>query len=364
MPKKPEWTPDENNPAFATKVQEGVSATRKQKKNPSVKPAHHDADYYIAGIRKGDSAILARAITILESNAEKHFQLKQEILSKIIKLSGNSLRIGITGAPGAGKSTFIDTLGTILCEQGHKLAVLAIDPSSSVSGGSILGDKTRMENLARHKNAFIRPAPSGDNLGGVARKTRESIIACEAGGYDIIFVETIGVGQSEITVRSMVDFFLLILLPGEGDELQGLKKGTVELADTIVINKADSDNLKAASITKQQYQQAVHYILPATKGWDTKVLTASALNNININKIWDIIKEFEKMTKSSGIYYERRKEQRLSWFHSLLQDELFDIFYNNKNIKNILPKMEIKIKENNISVSTAVNELINIFLKK
>jgi LAO/AO transport system kinase len=364
MPKKPEWSPKEENPAFTTKVNEGVKNPESAKKKNIVQSGVKNAGFYIDGIKSGNRAVLAQAITILESNAEKHFDLGQEILSEIIKLSGNSIRIGITGAPGAGKSTFIDNLGTKLCHDGHKVAVLAVDPSSSVSGGSILGDKTRMENLSREENAFIRPAPSGDTLGGVARKTRESLIACEAAGYDVIFVETIGVGQSEITVRSMVDFFLLLLLPGEGDELQGIKKGTVELSDAIIINKADGNNLKLAELTKHQYEQAVHYIRRATKGWQTPVGTASALDGSGIDKIWGIILEFEQQTKRTGIFNERRREQQIAWFHSLIKENLLDAFYSNEQIKNELSHLENEIKNNEIAVSKAANMLIQLFLKK
>jgi LAO/AO transport system kinase len=221
-----------------------------------------------------------------------------------------------------------------------------------------------MENLSREPDAFIRPAPSGNTLGGVARKTRESVIACEAAGYDIIFVETIGVGQSEITVRSMVDFFLLLLLPGEGDELQGLKKGTVELADTIVVNKADGDNVKPAEITKRQYEQAIHYIRQATKGWQTVVTTSSALDGTGIGNIWKTILEFQERGKQTGIFYERRKEQQISWFRSLIKDNLLDIFYTDKQIRAELPELENKIKNNQIAVSKAANMLIQLFLRK
>ncbi len=364
MPKKTEWTPNTDNPAFTTKVNEGISHRHSAKKKNIKKSGLKKAEFYINGIKAGNRAVLAQAITILESNAEKHFQLGQEILSAIIQYSGNSIRIGITGAPGAGKSTLIDTLGTKLSRAGHKVAVLAVDPSSSVSGGSILGDKTRMENLSREENAFIRPAPSGDTLGGVARKTRESLIACEAAGYDIILIETIGVGQSEITVRSMVDFFLLMLLPSEGDELQGIKKGTVELADAILVNKADGDNIKNAELTKHQYEQAVHYIRQATKGWDTVVALASALNDTGIEQLWDIVKKFEQNTKTSNIFYNRRKEQQLSWFRSLIENNLLDAFYADKRIKKEWRNWEDKIKNNEIAVSNAANILLQKFLGK
>jgi len=365
MPKKPEWAPEGADKAFTTRINEGVEhphAERKTQSNKKVLAA--SADYYIQGIKDGNTAILAQVITILESNSAKHYNLGQDILSAILPLSGNSIRIGITGAPGAGKSTFIDAFGSMLCKKGKKVAVLAIDPSSSLTRGSILGDKTRMENLSREKNSFIRPSPSGDNSGGVARKTRESILACEAAGYDVIIVETIGVGQSEITVRSMVDFFLLLLLPGEGDELQGIKKGTVELADAIVVNKSDGDNLSSAEYTKQQYTQAVHYIQQATRGWTTVVESISSINNTRIEEIWNIILDFEKLVKISGVFEERRNNQLLVWFHSTLRDMLIKELTNNSKIKNSISQLEKQLLAGSTSVSKATQEIINKILNR
>ena len=327
---------------------------------------------FVEGVLSGNRTILARAITLIESNSEKHTAKAQQLLQKLIshsvsgssKKSEGTIRIGITGAPGAGKSTFIDTFGTYLCELGHKVAVLAVDPSSSLSKGSILGDKTRMENLSRHPNAFIRPSPSGGTLGGVEKKTRESVILCETAGFDIIIIETIGVGQSEIAVRSMVDFFLLLLLPGGGDELQGIKKGSVELADAIVVNKADGDNLRLAESTKKAYEMGVHYLQPATEGWFTRLLTVSSINNAGIEDVWKVIEEFTSQTKTSGIFQTRRNSQLLDWTHSMLNEHLKSIFYGNDKIKKILPSIEKSVLSNELTPVNAVKELLGIFLEK
>lgn len=323
-----------------------------------------DAAYYINGIIEQNTSILAQAITILESSSEKHYQLGQDILNAVIKKSGDSIRIAITGAPGAGKSTFIDSFGTMLTDMGYRVAVLAVDPSSSLTKGAILGDKTRMEKLSRDKKSFIRPSPSGDKLGGVAGKTRESILACEAAGFDIIIVETVGVGQSEISVRSMVDFFLLLLLPGEGDELQGIKKGTVELADAIIINKADGDNKINAELTKQQYEQSVHYLRPVSKGWKPIVKTVSSLNNKGLDSVWSLISEFVDKMKSSGFFYERREKQLIEWFHSSLKDMLLKQLLEDKQINIKIAEMEKSVVDGELSVTEASKELINKYVKK
>lgn len=317
----------------------------------------HDLKDYIEGILNKDIPILARAITLVESNLPEHINLSQELLSSVMQYSGNSIRIGITGSPGVGKSTFIEALGLYLCEKGHKVAVLAVDPSSSISKGSILGDKTRMEKLARHPNAFIRPSPSGGALGGVGRKTRESIILCEAAGFDVILVETIGVGQSEVLVRSMVDFFALLLLPGGGDELQGFKKGTVELADLIVINKADGENLKLARMTANEFKQAIHYLAHPTEGWETKIILASAINGTGIKEFWDLVLEFKEQTFNSGVFQLRRREQILDWFHSMVKEKVLNDFYSNSKVRELLRDLEHKLFIGKISPSGAVSKL-------
>ncbi len=267
----------------------------------------------------------------------------REILKKIGPEPGESLRIGITGPPGAGKSTIIEEIGLELVSLGHKVAILAVDPSSSLTGGSILGDKTRMERLSRVDDCFIRPSPSGGTLGGVTRKSRETIILCEAAGYDIILLETVGVGQSEVTVRSMVDLFILILNPGSGDELQGIKRGVMELADLIVVNKADGNNLKKAEMTRSEYSRAVHYLLPSTEGWNREVITASAIEVKGIKEIVEIAENFRNSTIKSGIFRLRRREQAFSWTISLIENFLKDDFYSNKSVRGALGNIKGKI---------------------
>lgn len=312
---------------------------------------------YLDGILKSDITVLAQAITLVESNLKAHYEFSQELLSKLIQYSGNSIRIGVTGSPGVGKSTFIEKLGLYLCEKGHRVAVLAFDPSSIITKGSILGDKVRMEQLAKHPNAFIRPSPSGGALGGVGRKTRETIILCEAAGFDIIIVETVGVGQSEVLVRSMVDVFSLLILPGGGDELQGFKKGTVELADIIVINKADGDNLKLAHLTLSEYIRAIHYISNPTEGWQTKILLASALNGIGIEEFWKTIEEFRQVTIESGVFQLRRREQILDWFYSMVKENVLNSFFSNEKVNKLIKEFEHKIFIGKISPSGAVQKL-------
>lgn len=312
---------------------------------------------YVKGILNSDITVLARAITLVESNLPSHFRLSQELLTQLIPHSGNSIRIAITGAPGVGKSTFIEKLGLYLCDLGNKVAVLAFDPSSTITKGSILGDKTRMEGLSRQPNAFIRPSPSGGALGGVGRKTRETVLLCEAAGFNVIIVETVGVGQSEVLVRSMVDFFALLILPGGGDELQGFKKGTVELADAIVINKADGENLKLARTTLGEYQKAIHYISHPTEGWETKILLASALNGTGIEEFWKIVEDFRQKTIDSGVFQLRRREQILDWFYSMVKENLLNAFFSNLKVKELLSDFEHKIFTGKISPSSAVQKL-------
>ncbi|MBM6617364.1 methylmalonyl Co-A mutase-associated GTPase MeaB [Bacillus suaedaesalsae] len=309
------------------------------------------------GVLQGNRAILAQAITLIESNAPRHFEKAQELLNLIIPSSGKSIRIGITGVPGAGKSTFIEAFGMYLCELGHKVAVLAVDPSSSVTGGSILGDKTRMEQLSRHPHAYVRPSPSAGTLGGVAKKTRETILLCEAAGYDVIIVETVGVGQSEVAVRSMVDIFLLLALTGAGDELQGMKKGIMELTDLLLINKADGDNEQKALRAKQEFSRILHFLRPATKGWSSKALTCSALYQIGIDTVWNNILEYEKVTKESNVFQERREAQMKDWFYTMIVDRLQTMFFQHSTIKQQLPILESQILSGKLSASLAVNEL-------
>jgi LAO/AO transport system kinase len=311
------------------------------------------------GIIRQDRSHLARAITLIESNSDQHFELAQELLQKVLPYSGNSLRVGITGVPGAGKSTFIEAFGMHLCNLGLRVAVLAVDPSSTLSGGSILGDKTRMEQLSRHPNAFIRPSPSEGKLGGVHRKTRETMLLCEAAGFDVILVETVGVGQSEATIRDMVDFFLLLVLTGAGDELQGMKKGIMELVDAIVVNKADGENKPLALKTKKEYNQILHFLHPATLGWETKAYTCSSLFEEGIDEMWKTIIEFEMKTKDSGVFFERRKKQTKEWLYSMISEQLHYRFFHQSKVRSVLPILEKAVMEGEKTVAAAVDELFN-----
>jgi LAO/AO transport system kinase len=319
---------------------------------------------YIDGVFSGERSVLSRAITLVESNAPTHFDLGQEVVRGVLPRTGNSIRVGITGVPGAGKSTFIEALGCLLCRKGHKVAVLAVDPSSSVSKGSILGDKTRMENLAKEPNAFIRPSPSGGTLGGLTRKSRETLLLCEAAGYDVILVETVGVGQSETTVRSMVDFFLLLVITGAGDELQGMKKGVMELADAILVNKADGGNLIKAEGTRVEYDRILHYLRPATEGWLTRAYACSALHGSGIAEIWDIVGRFMENVRGSGVFEERRRRQTLSWVYSMAEDHLKKRFYDCPSVAANRNGIEEKVLAGKLSATQAAQTLLRLFQKE
>lgn len=295
------------------------------------------------GILAKKRVVLGQAITLIESQRKEDQENAKQLIEKILPFTGNSIRIGITGAPGVGKSTFIETFGKHLTDSGKKIAVLAIDPSSSKSKGSILGDKTRMENLSRNPNAFIRPTPAGDILGGVANNTRETILLCEAAGFDVIIVETVGVGQSEVTVRSMVDFFLLLMLAGAGDELQGIKKGIMEMADAIVITKADHENISQAQKAKSEYQNALHLFEPAPSGWTPKVITSSAIANIGIDEVWAMIGSYKEKTQMNGYLNKNRGEQDVEWFHAQLSWH-----FNNRIIEKLISLEKIKAIEKKI----------------
>ncbi len=319
-----------------------------------------DAEFFVSGIEEGNKSILARAITLIESNAPAHRQLAQLVLQQLLPRTGHSIRIGITGVPGVGKSTFIEAFGTHLCDLGKKVAVLAVDPSSTISRGSILGDKTRMEKLSRNPSAFIRPSPSGGTLGGLNRKSRETLLLCEAFGFDVVLVETVGVGQSETTVRSMVDFFLLLLLAGAGDELQGIKKGIVELADGIAVNKADGDNKIRAEASRLEYQHAVHYLHPATRGWTTQVRCCSAYAGDGIADLWKMTRDFSAATTVCGSWQQRRQQQVLAWLHSQVEDLVVQRFYHSAAVKEILPGLEQKVLNSEIPVTQAVEQLLGL----
>lgn len=361
---KPDWTPKNFGNEFAVKIVKGAESKAEVRKRNEKKTKHLSVDDYVNGVLSFDRNILARAITLIESNNPNHHDTAQEVLKKLLPHYGNSLRIGITGVPGAGKSTLIETLGMFLIDQGHKIAVLTVDPSSTVTKGSILGDKTRMEKLSKEENCFIRPSPSAGELGGVARKTRETISIVEAAGFDIVLIETVGVGQSEVTVRSMVDFFLLVLIAGAGDELQGIKRGVMELCDAIFINKADSDNEKKAVIAQTVYNNALHYLQPATKGWQPKAYIGSALTGKGIEELWKVIQEFEKQTKSSGIFEERRKNQIVEWVLKTVENKLIDDFYNDDQVKEDLPNLKNKILKGQLTPTLAAEKLLNIFKSK
>ena len=315
-----------------------------------------DIDSLVEGVLTGDRARLARAITLVESRAPKHAPDAQELMQRLLPHTGGALRIGLTGVPGAGKSTTIEALGMMLCRQGKKLAVLAVDPSSSIHGGSILGDKTRMEDLCREENAFIRPSPSGSSLGGVAARTREALLLCEAAGYDVIIVETVGVGQSETEVRTMTDFFLLLQIAGAGDELQGIKKGVIELADAIVVNKADGENKVRARQARVDYARVLHFLHPFTPGWTPRALTCSALEGEGIDQVWDLICEFREQMTASGVFEQRRREQNVDWFHSLMQQAVMQRFTMQQADR--IQSMEVAVGQGDLPVSVALRELL------
>ena len=315
-------------------------------------------DQYVDGIVNGNRTILSQAITLIESSLQLHQEVAQIIISKCLPLSGNSVRIGITGVPGVGKSTFIEAFGKHLTAQGRKIAVLAIDPSSSRSRGSILGDKTRMEELAVDDNAFIRPSPSAGSLGGVARKTRETIILCEAGGFDTILVETVGVGQSEIAVHSMVDFFLLLMLGGAGDELQGIKRGIMEMADAVLINKADGDNLKRVSVAMAELRSALHYFPPTDSGWQPVCESCSSVTKAGIPRVDEMINEYVTFTKANGYFAKRRLQQSKQIMMSVIDQALHDHFYNQADIKKLMTKVDVDLHQEKISAYVAAQILL------
>ena len=318
-------------------------------------------DTYVDGIKSGDRTILSRAITLIESTKVEHRELAQDIIEACLPDTGNSIRIGITGVPGVGKSTFIESLGNHIIEQGSKLAVLAIDPSSTRTKGSILGDKTRMETLANSDQAFIRPSPTGGSLGGVARKTRETIYLCEAAGYDTIFIETVGVGQSETAVHSMVDFFLLLMLAGAGDELQGIKRGIMEMADAIAINKVDEATEKAVSQAVREYKNALH-LYPETKsGWSPKVTTCSALTEKGIPDIWAMIQDYIQLTKENGYFQENRNRQAKHWMYDTISNRLTEHFYDNPDVKKKQKQIEQKVLAGKLSSFKAAQQLLKLY---
>ena len=355
----------ENNEAYkGLVVNEGVEHPASVNPYLKKKPRKRQLSVaeFVEGIVKGDVTVLSQAVTLVESVRPEHQTVAQEVIERCLPYSGNSIRVGISGVPGAGKSTSIDVFGLHVLEQyGGKLAVLAIDPSSERSKGSILGDKTRMEKLSVHPKSFIRPSPSAGSLGGVARKTRETIVLCEAAGFDKIFVETVGVGQSETAVHSMVDFFLLIQLAGTGDELQGIKRGIMEMADGIVINKADGDNLEPAKLAATQFRNALHLFPAPESGWTPQVLTYSGFYNRGVKEIWDMIYQYIDFVKKNGYFEYRRNEQSKYWMYETINEHLRDSFYHNPRIEEMLEGKERQVLQGSLSSFVAAKDLLDTY---
>ncbi|PRY87534.1 methylmalonyl Co-A mutase-associated GTPase MeaB [Mongoliibacter ruber] len=320
-------------------------------------------DQYVSGVLKGDRMVLSRAITLVESTLESDQLLAEKVMEQVIPHSGKSIRIGITGVPGVGKSTFIESFGDILLEAGYKLAVLAVDPSSQRSGGSILGDKTRMEKLSADKRAYIRPSPAGSTLGGVSAKTREAMLLCEAAGFGVIFIETVGVGQSEIAVRGMVDFFLLLMLAGAGDELQGIKKGIIEMCDALVINKADGDNVEAAKRAQREYANALHLFPAKENGWYPKVKVSSAVTGDGLKEVWQMIQEYIEKMMSNGFFESNRASQRVNWMHEHIRYLLESRFYQNPKIKELISSSLEDVRNGNASAIAFGRLLVDNFIQ-
>ena len=321
------------------------------------------ASGYTDAIRRGDRRAIARTITLLESTRPDQAALGGSVLDALVPFTGGATRVGITGPPGVGKSSFIETLGLHLLEQGHRVAVLAVDPSSPVSGGSILGDKTRMERLAQDERAFIRPSPSGGSLGGVAQRTREAMLVCEAAGYDVVLVETVGIGQSEIAVHSMVDFFLVLVQPGAGDELQGIKKGVLELADALVVTKADGDQRKVAERARGEHARAVELLRAPASGWKPRVLLASASTGEGIPEVWSMIEEHERALVASGQREARRREQARAWMWNLVDQGLRDAFRSHPEVARLAPRLEAEVETSRVTPAAAARALLESFRK-
>jgi len=354
---RPDWVPPEAGAEFATRVVAGTPAravpgTQKKRRAPDDVPA------LAAAIRTGDRGALARGITLIESRAATHRAAADELLRALSPHSGGAVRVGITGPPGAGKSTFIDALGTLLCTAGKKVAVLSVDPSSPITHGSILGDKARMEKLSRQSNAFIRPSPSGCELGGVARRTRETIVLCEAAGFDVVLVETVGVGQSEVLVRGMVDCFLVLLLAGAGDELQGIKKGIIELADVLAVNKADGDNRTRAEAAQREFARALHYLAAPEGAWQPPVLACSAYTNEGVPEVWAAVERFVAYARGQGSFELRRREQALAWLEALVDEGLREAFAAQPAAARLRRELAQQVASGQLPAPTAARQLL------
>ncbi len=319
-------------------------------------------EQHVDGVLAGDPAVLARTITLLESSSPARRADAQAVLAQLLPHSGGSLRVGITGVPGVGKSTFIDQLGLNLVEAGHKVAVLAVDPTSSRTGGSILGDKTRMERLSVSPGAFIRPSPAGATLGGVTRATRETVLVCEAAGFDVVLVETVGVGQSETVVADMVDFFLVLMLSGAGDDLQGIKKGILELADMIAVNKADGDNETRAQLAASDYRMALHLMTPASTTWTPPVLTCSVLSNTGLDELWRQVEIFREKTGATGEFEDRRRAQQVRWMWSMLDERLRDDLRSRPHLEHLLADLEAQVRSGAVTATTAVDSVWDAYV--
>ncbi|MDD3082242.1 MAG: methylmalonyl Co-A mutase-associated GTPase MeaB [Desulfobacterales bacterium] len=319
-----------------------------------------DPQEYVQGVLQRDKRIIAKTITLIESSLHEHQELARKIIDLLLPNTGNAVRLGVTGVPGAGKSTFIEGLGTLLVRKGHSVAVLAIDPSSKRSGGSILADKTRMEKLSAAEKAYIRPSPAGSTLGGVARKTRETMMVCEAAGYDVIIVETVGVGQSETAASSMVDFFLVLMLAGAGDEIQGIKKGVLEMADAIVVNKADGINLEKAKVARRQYESAIKLLSPASPNWSPVVRICSSLeeSSFGIEEIWQEVLRHREIVTQSGELEAKRRKQALDWMWFLIEEGLHERFYGNAEIQKMLPKISRDVERGDTAPTYAAYKLL------
>ncbi|TVR52973.1 MAG: methylmalonyl Co-A mutase-associated GTPase MeaB [Puniceicoccaceae bacterium] len=353
----PEWAPADAGPEFAVRIRAATTAAGAMRAGGR-RAGRHSVAELAEGVRERDPTRLARAITLVESNAPRHQEEARELVRLLAPHAGAALRIGITGIPGVGKSTFIEAFGNLLCDRGHRVAVLAVDPSSTLTRGSILGDKTRMEKLSRRPEAFIRPSPSGGSLGGVGRKSRETILLCEAAGFDRVLVETVGVGQAETLVRSMVDCFLLLLITGAGDELQGVKRGIMELADILAVTKADGANREAARRTCRETAAVLRYLQPATPGWKTTALTCSALTGEGVGEVADCIERFSEAVRASGQFERRRSEQNLDWLRRLVREALEERFFSRGAVASEWKTLETAVLSGELPVAEAALRLL------